>query len=72
MQYAKLKGVIAEREIGKSALAKAFGISVQALNKKLNGTTKTTVDDAQKFCDILKITDNETKCEIFLTSPSQN
>lgn len=72
MQHSKLRGLIAERGIRQNALAKAFGISTQALNKKLNGTTKTTVDDAVKFCDILRITDNETKCEIFLTSPSQN
>lgn len=71
MQLAKLRGVIAERGIKQSSLAKAFGISTQALSKKLNGTTKTTVDDAIKFCNILQITDNETKCEIFLTTPSQ-
>lgn len=67
MKYDKLRGVIAENGIKKSALASAFGMSVQALNKKLNGETKTTVDDAIKFCNILNITDNELKCEIFLT-----
>lgn len=72
MQHAKLRGLITEKGIKQNALAKAFGISVQALNKKLNGITKTTVDDAVKFCNILEITDNEKKCEIFLSTPSQN
>lgn len=66
MQLNKLNAKITESEIKKKALAEKFGISVQAMGKKLKGTTKITVDDAEKFCDILSITNNDEKVNIFL------
>ncbi len=67
MNLKKLKGKIAESEKSKSAIAMEFGISIQALNKKLRGETKMTTDDAEKLCDVLGIYDNSEKAEIFLT-----
>lgn len=67
MRLDKLNGVIAEKGISKTRLAKEFGITLQAMSKKLKGKTKITGEDAIKFCDILGITNAEQKCEIFLT-----
>ncbi len=66
MNLRKLNGKIAEAEIKRKELADRFGISVQAMGKKLNGTTKITVDDALLFCDVLKIHNNNDKVDIFL------
>lgn len=62
----KLNAKIVEAGIKKKAVAKYFGISVQALNKKLTGVTKITVDDACKFCEVLRIDNDTEKSEIFL------
>ncbi len=62
----KLNAKIVEVGIKKKAVAKHFGISVQALNKKLTGATKITVDDACKFCEVLRIDNDTEKSEIFL------
>ena len=62
----KLNGKIVESGIKKQAVAEYFGISIQALNKKLTGETRITVDDACKFCEVLKIDSDREKSEIFL------
>ncbi len=62
----KLNSKIKEIGIKKKAIAKEFGISVQALNKKLAGDTKITVDDASIFCEVLRIKSDKEKVEIFL------
>lgn len=67
MKLNKLNAKITEREIKKKTLADKFGITQQAMGKKLTGKTKMTVDDAMKFCDILMIYDDKEKVEIFLT-----
>lgn len=71
MQLDKLRGIIAQKGMKKKDLATEFGISVQALNKKLKGETKITAEDAVMFCNVLGITNAEQKCEIFLTTSSQ-
>ena len=71
MQLGKLRGIIAEKNIKTRDLAKALNISTQAVGKKISGKTKITVDDAIVFCDVIGITDNHKKCEIFLTTVSQ-
>lgn len=72
MNLNKLAGKVAESGKRKKELAKAFGISVQALNKKLNGKTKISTDDAQKFCSVLEITDIKEKAEIFYSNNPKN
>ncbi len=66
MNLGKLNGKIVEKGIKKKDIAAMFGISVQALNKKLSGKSKISVDDATKFCDILQIENNAEKNQIFL------
>lgn len=65
MKLNKLKGKIAEKGLKKSDISKCFGITIQALNKKLSGKTKITVEDANKFCKILNLTDANEIYDIF-------
>lgn len=53
------------------SLAAEAGISINALNAKLNGRSRIYVDEASKICDILNITQDSDKCEIFLPCSSQ-
>ena len=71
MNLNKLNAKIVEVGIKKKMIAKRFGISVQALNKKLSGITKITIDDACLFCEILNINTYEEKAKIFLDRASQ-
>ena len=55
-----------ERGMTQRELAHAMSISTNALNRKINGASAFTVDEALKICNILSITDNHEKCNIFL------
>lgn len=66
MNHAKLRGKLAEAGMTQRDLAHAMFISTNALNRKINGVSPFTVDEALKICKILSITDNHEKCNIFL------
>ena len=68
----KLNARFVEKRKKKLAVAEKMGISIQALGKKLNGTTKITCEDAEIFIKELDITEYKDKVDIFLASPSQN
>lgn len=72
MNLNKLKGKIVEKGVKKADLAAELGYSVQALNKKLAGTTRISVDEVPIFCKVLGITEYQEKCDIFLPESSQN
>ncbi len=71
MNLRKLNAKFIEVGVSKKVAAKSLGISVQALGRKLSGKTRTSMDDAEKLCAILNITDYKEKCEIFLGETSQ-
>ena len=60
MRYNKLKGRMRELSCTQEGLARILGITVQALNAKLNGRSEFTVEEASKISWILKI-DNPTE-----------
>lgn len=66
----KLNAQFVEKRKKKAAVAARMGISIQALGKKLNGTTRITCDDAEIFIDELDINEYQDKVDIFLASPS--
>lgn len=66
MDLNKLNGLIVEKGKSRKTLAKDFGITVQAIGKKLNGTSKITVEDAEKFCKYIPIDDLVLRNQIFL------
>lgn len=46
---------------------KGYKISKNTINAKFNKRSPMTCDDAEMFCDVLKITDPAEKVEIFLS-----
>lgn len=53
--YAELRGRIRTRFKTQAAFAKAIGLSLCSVNKKLNGATEWTADEIRKACEILHI-----------------
>jgi len=59
MNYAKLKGLMAERGLEVTKLAEILGISRQAASNKVNGKTTVTLTDARKIAETLNMTKDE-------------
>ena len=57
MSFDKLKGKMAERHLSQAELAKCLGITVQALNAKLNGRSPYILEEVVKITDILSLDD---------------
>ena len=57
MSFDKLKGKMAERHLSQAELAKCLGITVQALNDKLNGRSPFILEEVVKITDILSLDD---------------
>lgn len=53
--YGKLKGLMREKGITQTELADKIGMTVQALNAKLNGRSSFTVNEVNKICRVLSI-----------------
>ena len=67
----KLLGIMAERGVTQKSLAKQLRRSENTVSAKIRGLKPFDTDEAQEICDILVITDNVEKSEIFLSKPSQ-
>lgn len=72
MNINKLLGIMAEKRISQTQLANLLGKSKNTTCAKLNGKSNFDTEEAIEICNILGITDNSLKGEIFLTKPSQN
>lgn len=66
-----LRAAMAARGYTQEGLAKKIGISANTLSSRLLGTSSFNVDEIDKICEVLCITSNEQKIDIFLSSPSQ-
>lgn len=64
--YDKLRGLMAERRLEVTKLAKILGISRQATSDKLNGKSRITLTDAQVISSALGMTSAE-RDEIFFS-----
>lgn len=62
----KLRAKISEVNVKYKDLAAGMGISQQALSMKMRGLIRFNTDDAVKICNILNITDDAERSEIFL------
>ncbi len=65
MNLPKLKGKIAENNIGQKELASLWGCSRQTVSNKVNGKTPITIEEAQKFSEYAGLTETE-RASIFL------
>ena len=57
MNYGKLRGAMAEKGVSQAELAQLIGISLNSLNRKLNGRTDFTVKEASEIASALDIED---------------
>lgn len=57
MNLNKLRGILAEKKITQSELAKQMNLSVKSVNAKLNGRVSISVDEANKIVKIADIKD---------------
>lgn len=64
MSFDKLKGKMTEKHMSQEKMAKSLGITVQALNAKLNGRSKFTLEEVVKITEILSLKD---PVDIFFT-----
>ena len=55
MDYSRLRGRIRTYFHTQEAFAKAMGMSMCSLSKKLNGQSEWTADEMRKACDLLEI-----------------
>lgn len=62
-----LKAEIAAREMTYREVAEKAGISKSTFSAKINGQRPFDVDEVLRIVDVLGITDNQRKVEIFLT-----
>lgn len=65
-----LKAAIMEAGYTQTSLAKEMGISKNTLSAKINGKSKMFTDEICLLCDLLRITDDKKKIQIFLSNPS--
>lgn len=57
MSFDKLKGKMTERHLSQKNMAEALGITVQALNAKLNGRSQFTLEEVVKITAVLSLKD---------------
>lgn len=67
INYPKLRGAIAERNIKQKELAALWNVSRQTVSNKLNGKIPITEGEAKAFSSYAKLSDKE-KAIIFLTT----
>lgn len=65
----KLKGIMREKEVTQQCLADVLGISIQALNAKLNKRTVFTLPEVIQISKFLEI---ENPTEVFFTQSNPN
>ena len=63
--YAKLKGLMAEKGLEVTKLAELLGISRQSASAKLNGKSPITLTDARAISNALDMTKEERDCIFF-------
>ncbi len=62
-----LRGEMVINGFSIATLAPKIGVSTTTLSAKLNGHREFTISEVVKICEILRISDNTRKSEIFLS-----
>ena len=68
----RLMGAIVSSGFTQRSLAQKMGISKNTLNNKINGRGYFDTQQIDMICEVLGISDDKDKIEIFLANPSQN
>lgn len=67
-----LKSIMVKEGYTSKTLSTEVGLSQNRFSAKINNKARTFLDEADKICDALHITDPALKIQIFLHNPSQN
>jgi transcriptional regulator with XRE-family HTH domain len=67
-----LKAAIVRKGLTQGEFAQKIGISHNTLTSRMSGVVPFNVDEVDKACEVLNLTDYEEICNIFLSSVSQN
>lgn len=70
MNLIALNKKVEDSGLRRAFIAKKMRITTQSLGKKLQGKSPITVENAACLCEIIPITDNNEKVEIFLSQSS--
>lgn len=62
----EFKKALLDAGLTQRELSKLSGVSKNALNRKINNRADFTINEANKICSCLGITEAEQKCNIFL------
>ena len=65
------KKALYDAGMNQTELCKRLGCSKNTLSNKIHGKTNMYCDEANRICEILNITEQELKANIFLPSSSQ-
>lgn len=68
----RLVGKIAENGLTQGDVARALGVSANTFSARINGKSYFNTDEVERLCQILCITDDAEKAQIFLHQQSQN
>lgn len=66
-----LRAAIAASGYTQEKLAESIGISPNTLSSRMVGSSFFNTEEIDKICEVLNITNNEQKADIFLALPSQ-
>jgi transcriptional regulator with XRE-family HTH domain len=66
-----LKAAIVRVGYTQGEFAQKIGISFNTLSRKMSGVSPFNVDEIDKACEVLNLTDCEEICSIFLSGVSQ-
>ena len=65
-----LRGKIVSSGFTQKDVAAALGMSENTLTAKINGTSSFTLKEVFALCGLLRITESQEKCDIFLAGAS--
>ena len=68
----RLVGKIAENGFTQGDVARALGLSANTFSARINGKSYFNTNEVERMCQILRITDDAEKAQIFLYQSSHN
>jgi DNA-binding XRE family transcriptional regulator len=65
------KSAFVKKGYTQDTLAEALGVSPNTMSSRITGKSCFNTEEIDRLCELLDITDNREKADIFLAAPSQ-
>lgn len=65
------KSAFVKKGYTQDTLAEALGVSPNTMSSRMTGKSCFNTEEIDRLCELLDITDNREKADIFLAAPSQ-